>query len=242
IDASDIVKDGAVDTPIYSETFDENGHCFQRQCLQCDAPSPEVKALDDAAMQAAIQQLPDAVEAVVIERDFPSALQLAKTCRQRGALIYVELNRMSDEDRCLELISLAHIYKYARDRCGMLPAQDATPSVPLEIETMGGKGLRYRCNGGGWRCVPATVDVRFVDAAGSGDWVSAMILNHVARNGASGFDLSASFEMILAQAQAEAAENGKYIGARGRLYSQRTIQKGLDFCPACGNEPIQVLD
>lgn len=234
VDATGIVKDGTIDTPLYSETFDDDGHCFQRQCLQCGAPSPEVKALDEVTMQTMIQHLPDSIEAAIIERDFPSALQLAKACKQRGALVYVELNRMSDEERCLKLISLAHIYKYARDRCGLLPAQEETPIVPLEIETMGRDGLRYRCNGTEWHRVPAHEVVQFIDAAGSGDWVSATILNHFARKGVSGFDLKASFKAIMVQAQAEAAENGKYIGARGRLYFERTIQKGLDYCPKCG--------
>ena len=37
LDTSGILLDASINTPIYSQTFAENGHRFQRKCLQCDA-------------------------------------------------------------------------------------------------------------------------------------------------------------------------------------------------------------
>ncbi|MDP8244603.1 MAG: PfkB family carbohydrate kinase [Candidatus Hinthialibacter antarcticus] len=241
IDASSIVLDAETNTPMYSETFNDAGHQFQRKCLQCGAPSPEVKALDGATMEKAIEHLPGSIQTAVIERDGPGSIALAKASKQRGALVYVELNRMNSEAECLELVSYAHVYKYARDRCGMLPAQDRTPYVPLEIETQGKDGLRYRCFNGEWRHVAPLENTRFVDAAGSGDWVSASVIHQIARDGAENFESKlAQIETILAQAQAEAAENGKYIGARGRLYQSRRVQQANDSCPACGGRSQRI--
>lgn len=239
LDTSGILLDASINTPIYSQTFAENGHRFQRKCLQCGAPSPMVQPLDPEAMQKQIEKLPHSIQVAIIERDDLASVLLAKACKERGALVYVELNRMSNEEQCVELISHAHIYKYARDRCGLLPAQDATPRVALEIETQGKDGLRYRISDREWRHAPPLTGVCFTDAAGSGDWVSATLIDQIARRGAETIeDELLRIDAILAQAQAEAAENGKYIGARGRLYQARPIIQANNSCPVCG-ERIQ---
>ncbi len=234
VNTSGIIQDPCIDTPIYSQTFDESGHVFQRKCLQCGAPSPTVAPLSLEVMQQRIETLPGEITAAVIERDDPASVLLARECRERGALVYVELNRMSSETQCLELIDQAHVYKYARDRCGLLPPQDMTPGVPIEIETQGKDGLRYRLSNGEWRQITAPQVDLFIDAAGSGDWVSATVLNQIGSTKQMPDLENIDLDKILAQAQSEAAENGKYIGARGRLYHHRPTIQACDACPACG--------
>lgn len=236
VSTSFIDCDPAVHTPVYFQTFDESGHRFQRQCLDCGGESPSYVPHDDQAMRELTERLPDRIDAVIIERDSPAALRFARACKQRGALVYVELNRMSDEPRCIELIGLADVYKYARDRCGMLP--DDYPHPALEIETMGKDGLRYRRRDEAWKAIPPLQANGIIDAAGSGDWVTATLLNELGHGGCGKLTdaLKQPLDTLFENAQHTAIANARYIGARGRLYEGSEKLRGDDACPFCGSE------
>ncbi|MBI1386850.1 MAG: hypothetical protein GC154_00190 [bacterium] len=233
-----IERDADTQTPVYVETIESKGHRFHRQCPDCGADFPSCVPNSDEFTHNLIGSLPETIDAACFERDFTSCFQLARACKDRGALIYVELNRMTCEDDCLHLLELADIFKYARDRCGLLPDDSRRPSVPLEIETLGSDGVRYRVRRGEWKRIPALHADQFIDAAGSGDWVSATLIHHLTplHRQAQLLDDAGLVENALNSAQNEAVLNGKFYGARGRLYEGRTFQQANSYCPCCLNQ------
>ena len=88
----------------------------------------------------------------------------------------------------------------------------------LIIETRGPLGLRYRWLGE-WSQLDAFPVEEVVDAAGSGDWCSAVLIHWLGNGGAERFvDLaSETVEQVLQECQATAAVNCGFHGARGAM-------------------------
>ena len=104
-------------------------------------------------------------------------------------------------------------------------AQEFPQDHLLIVETKGAKGLQYRsrlesARTRGWRtCAPYEIE-SVVDAAGAGDWCSAMLIDQVLRNGKEGFlDISRTSLLSAFEAcQATAAWSCGFRGARGGMH------------------------
>ena len=94
-------------------------------------------------------------------------------------------------------------------------------NIPLEIETMGDVGLRYKARflkHSKWKKLPGIPAANLIDAAGSGDWLSAG-LAHMLHNIESLEHLTTErLEYALNFGQALASLNCGYAGARGMMY------------------------
>lgn len=110
----------------------------------------------------------------------------------------------------------------------------------LEVETLGAEGLRYRSRlpkgrTKGWRELHALDPETFKDAAGSGDWCTAGLLDRVARGGLAGFRATVGEKLryALRFGQALASWNCGFEGARGGMYQvdkpafERQVEKIL---------------
>src|SRR5205823_12351779 len=97
--------------------------------------------------------------------------------------------------------------------------------VLLEVETLSSDGLRYRSRlpkyrTSRWQQMGAFKPDAVRDAAGSGDWCTAGLLDRLARGGQRGLR-SASAEVLqdaLRYGQALASWNCGFEGARGGMY------------------------
>lgn len=202
-------------------------HTFSWSCPQCGSRLPSYAAVPAAAIEESLPRLPRP-EVFFFDRVSRGALNLARAANEKGALVFFEPSGVGEPRLFKEALSLAHIVKYSQERMKTLEGWfEEVPDSPtlLEIETMGRGGLRYRgslrcVQKNRWQSVMAFPVTDFRDAAGSGDWCTAGIVDRLARGGVSGLMKATSEELSSAFAfgQALAAWNCAFEGARGGMY------------------------
>lgn len=159
------------------------------------------------------------------DRAEPSSLLLATHMRDQGAVVFFEPSATKNTHLFSECLAVSDIVKYSAERFPSAPANPASPSPRLEIQTQGKKGLRYRLKShpttpGPWRHIPAYAVKEVRDATGCGDWCSAGLINKLCQSGRDRF-LKLSEQAIVEAlwfGQALAAINCGYDGARGPMY------------------------
>jgi fructokinase len=155
------------------------------------------------------------------------ALVLAQAFASRGAAVVFEPSAVGNLALFREAWGLAHVVKYSHERLQELPPDvEVSESAPLQIETLGSEGLRYRsrlagCVTKAWQRLESLPAEEVKDTAGAGDWCTAGIVHKLLPTGAAG--LTAVDDTGLREAvrygQALAAWNCGYEGARGGMYS-----------------------
>jgi fructokinase len=199
-------------------------HRFSRACPVCGATLPAYRPLltSDAATIAAKLSTHSVF---YFDRVAPGTLELAQKSRERGALVVFEPSGIKDERLFAECLKASHIVKYANDRIEGVNEIVARAKVPVEIETLGAKGLRLRVrtNGrtGAWKELAAFLAPELRDAAGAGDWTTAGIIHGLMGRRASADQAVADADAVVLatqQGQALAALNCGFEGARGLMY------------------------
>jgi fructokinase len=159
------------------------------------------------------------------DRVAPGTLELAQKSRANGALVVFEPSGIKDERLFAECLKAAHVVKYANDRIEGVHDIVAKAKVPVEIETLGAKGLRLRVRAhgraGAWNELPAFSAPALRDAAGAGDWTTAGIIHSLMSNRAAADAAVADVDAVVLatqQGQALAALNCGFEGARGLMY------------------------
>jgi sugar/nucleoside kinase (ribokinase family) len=203
-------------------------HTFSWRCPACGTHLPGYKPVLATVAQQLAEMLPRA-QVFFFDRVTRGALHLAKNFADQGAVVVFEPSGFGDPTLFREAWSLAHVVKYSHERLRDIADLDWKGSeregVQLEIETLGAEGLRYRSRMPAtktkeWQSLPAFPVKALKDAAGSGDWCTAGLLNKLARNGLEGLrqanreKLHAAFRF----GQALAAWNCSFEGARGGMY------------------------
>jgi sugar/nucleoside kinase (ribokinase family) len=154
-----------------------------------------------------------------------SSIDLAKYYKQRGAVIYFEPSSMSENKQFEECLNVADIIKFSDERIKKYASLYPNQRVPLEIETLGKEGLRYRYShqlkSKKWTTLSSYKISYVVDAAGAGDWFSAGVISIIASHGAKGFKSCKEESIVkaLKYGQALGALNCFFDGARGLMYS-----------------------
>lgn len=212
-------------------------HRFSRACPVCGATLPAYRPLliGEAATIAA--KLPTH-SVFYFDRVAPGTLELAQKSRERGALVVFEPSGIKDERLFTECLKASHIVKYANDRIEGIHEIVAKAKVPVEIVTLGAKGLRLRARAdgrtGSWKELPAFSAPELRDAAGAGDWTTAGIIHGLMAKRASADQAIADVEAVVVatqQGQALAAMNCGFEGARGLMYVADP-KRVLDFAAA----------
>jgi sugar/nucleoside kinase (ribokinase family) len=213
-------------TPVIIErlSVDANGvpfHSYGFNCAECGGRLPSYQPVTLRSLETVTASL-SRTDVLFLDRVSPAAIKIAEFARDRGALIYFEPTSVRDERQFRRLVSLAHVIKYAQDRILDLNEICEVPTNILEIQTLGRGGLRFRFQKRSWRRAVAWPVPTLLDAAGSGDWLSAVLIHLLARRGLKGF-ADASLETV-AQAinagQAAAAWNCGFVGPRGSMYQR----------------------
>ncbi len=153
-----------------------------------------------------------------------SSIELAKFYKSKGALIFFEPSSISDSKQFVECLEVADILKYSNDRISNYSELYPEPKVPLEIETLGKEGLKYRRKSNirkDWKKIKPFNIENPVDAAGAGDWCSAGIINEICGHGYNLFDKieESIIERALTIGQAFGGINCMFDGARGVMYN-----------------------
>lgn len=205
-------------------------HRFEWNCPSCGSGLPRHKPFPAKNLEEITSKVPEA-QVFYFDRVSRSSIELARLNKERGALVMFEPSGIKDEDLFIECLNLAHIVKYSHDRLGHAKELTQKARIPLEIETLGAEGLRYRLGdsskkGKTWKLLPAYTVKDLKDTAGAGDWCSAGIIHMVGNTGEEGFGSirEKDIENALCYGQALAALNCYYEGARGSMYKLSKIQ------------------
>lgn len=235
-----ILRSPTVRTPVYIQVRDKGGHRFLRECPVCGHPFAGCAPPPPETMKTILAQLPVSLSVCLIERVSEAALLLAEHCERAGVPVHFEPNREDDPETFRRLAALAGILKYSAERFPGLDGVTGPLHIPLEIQTLGADGLRYRTGGGdrSWRMLPSSRPAYFEDAAGAGDWTTAALLRGIAAEGRIDLDApeAGALEALLNESQASAAENCAHTGARGLMYRHTPMMRagGLRaICPGC---------
>jgi fructokinase len=200
-------------------------HRFSRACPVCGATLPAYRPLLTTEAASIAAKLPSH-SVFYFDRVAPGTLELAQRSRANGALVVFEPSGIKDERLFAECLKSSHVVKYSNDRIVGIHDVVTKAKVPIEIETLGAKGLRLRVrtNGraGSWQDLPAFSPPELRDAAGSGDWTTAGLIHGLMTGGASVEKLVTNADAVVGAArrgQALAALNCGFEGARGLMYA-----------------------
>lgn len=252
-----IGEDGS--TPVILQTIRSNpsglqSHTFSWRCPTCGARLPGYKpVLASTAEVIAAEMAPPCV--FFFDRVNRGSLILASRAADLGALVVFEPSSVGDQSLFNEAWSLAHIVKYSHERLADIPdSLEFGPNQVLQIETLGGEGLRYRARSGKrsispWKTLEAVRAPEVIDTAGAGDWCTAGLIHRLGRDGAKGFRAvsPAGIEAGLRFGQALAAWNCGYAGARGgmnRMSSEKCLEEVdriLEGRPPDGASPLKEM-
>lgn len=233
--AGHIVQRDDIETPIYVERLGPDGHRFLRKCPYCGHAFATYRSPDAETASRWLASLPGDVDFVMLERADAFSCQLAHAATQQGARIYLELNRVDDPQAFHQLVAMTDVFKYSQDRCGHFEPLADRERAPLEIETQGREGLRFRLANRtettDWQFIAAPPCASFVDGAGAGDAFSAAFLQGWAQHNREWLRHcnAQALHPLLQQAQAAAAQNCRYLSPRGGMYSPAQRQRG-GFC------------
>ncbi|MBU1368977.1 MAG: hypothetical protein KJ578_07325 [Bacteroidetes bacterium] len=216
-------------TPIIIQRIkkDKNGnslHSFQFKNPDSGEWLPAYKPVLGSDVGKLIKKSPLA-SVFYFDRVNRSAIDLAKYYREKGSLIFFEPSSMQENKQFEECLKVAHIIKFSYDRIKNYSAKFTKQQVPLEIETLGKDGLRYRfshsLSAEQWNTIQSYKISYVVDAAGSGDWFSAGLISKLAVNGIKSFDRcnESNVKKALKYGQSLGALNCFFDGARGLMYS-----------------------
>ncbi len=217
-------------TPIVVQRImsDDSGnglHRFSLHCPHCGGWLPTYQAVPARVVRSLTLEVPDS-SVVFLDRPSRGSIILAEHYKQKGALIFFEPSGKGDVGLFRRAYQLADIIKYSREQAtGLALHRPRSLQAPVEVETLGSAGLRYRTALLGrtqraWTEVPAYKVHQVSDPAGAGDWCSAGILHFLGRRGYAGLEKITSVGLLRAFrfGQALAAWNCGFEGARGGMY------------------------
>ena len=158
------------------------------------------------------------------DRVTPSSLKLARRQKKLGALVVFEPPKLLSSKNFKACLETSDIFKHCYD-VNLEDYQYVRP--PLEIQTRGKAGLRYRASilsQTEWIELPAFDVNGLVDAAGSGDWLTAGLIYMLGHSSAWQNITNESLQDALCYGQCLAALNCLCSGARGLMYRVSSAQ------------------
>jgi fructokinase len=215
---------------ITSSTDGKPRHSFSWRCPGCGNPFPGYKPVLATAAEELVPRL-GRMDVFFFDRVSAGAIQLARSCSERGALVVFEPSGVGNPVQFRQAWATAHVVKYSHERLSDLPEVGVSDGPRLQIETLGDAGLRYRFRprrgrATGWaESAPFAVEgVR--DSAGAGDWCTAGLIHRLGQAGAAGLLETTAEELqdALRFGQALAAWNCRFEGARGGMYLTELAQ------------------
>ncbi len=215
-----IEQDGSIESPIIIERIrikEKPRHVFEMKCPECGNVLPRRKPVLLNSVKNILMRIPRS-NVFYFDRVSPSIIALARHFRSVGALIVFEPNTFREDKLFEESLKLAHIVKH----CYKQNAHYLDSSIPIEIQTMGENGLRYRSSlweeSMDWSYLKPYPVGELVDAAGAGDWCTAGIIHVLGQNSINSISRK-RLETALNLGQCLAAINCHFEGARGSMYS-----------------------
>ncbi len=229
VDTKLIFQDYNDKTPVVIEKLflGKNGKIrnkFIWECPSCGTKLPGYKVVRMQNFEQRHSSGDNSVNVFYFDRVRKNSIEIAKYYKNKGALIIFEPSSIKDRLIYLECLRVADIVKYSIERLGDASYFHRQAHIPLEIQTLGSKGLRYKWSSkskaGNWELMQPYTVVDLKDSVGSGDWCTAGIIHILGQNGKADFSQfdQTAIEFAVRFGQALAALNCYYEGARGVMY------------------------
>ena len=200
---------------------------FEWICPICSKRFPKRKQLCEEEIDRIIINAP-VPRVFYMDRVSASTVKLARYYKSRGAIIFFEPSLIGNQDLFQEMLRITDIVKYSKERLVATGQSLESGLCPIEIETLGHHGLRYRTQSRRnvkleWVERNSFVVTNPIDPVGAGDWCSAAIINQLFRNEKGHIeDLSRNqIDDAILCGQAFASLSCNEEGARGIMYSQK---------------------
>lgn len=232
-----LTKDGSTAVIVENIKTLGNGqkvHSFSLRCPCCGSYLPGYKSVLGSQVEE-ISPLIGEHQVFFFDRVSRGNLLLAEKSAAAGAVIVFEPSGIGEPRLFREAWSIAHIVKYSNERLRDIADLDLSANLRksplLEIETLGGDGLRYRSRlknavTRDWKLLKVISTRTVEDAAGAGDWCTAGLVHKLARRGLSNFERVTRSRLVeaLRYGQALATWNCGFDGARGGMYCVKKPQ------------------
>lgn len=187
---------------------------------------PSYKPILQKELDLITAKLPKKVNVFYFDRINRGAIELAKKSRELGAIVFFEPSSIGQNLKHFqECLAVSHVIKFSSERIPNYHKLFPQQQVPLEIETLGSDGLRYRFSlsrkARNWQLINSYRVDNLIDSVGAGDWCSAGIISRLGNNGIKSFEQidSKTIQYILDYGQALGALNCYFYGARGIMYN-----------------------
>lgn len=224
-----IERDDRIDSPrIIQRTYAGKNlrHTFSLRCAH-GKRLPYVRPFRLSSLRRIEGEIPT-THVFYFDRATPSSLEIARRQKRLGALIVFEPPRLRDEKNFRACVEISDILKHCSDA---EPEDYGCVRPPLEIQTRGRKGLRYRTVSmlpqTEWTYLPAFDVCGLVDAAGAGDWLTAGLIHALVRNNAWQNTTTEILRDSLLFGQSLATLNCLCSGARGLMYNVHSSRLGI---------------
>lgn len=216
-----VERDSQIDSPRVIEWITNGKNPQHRFLLKCSHGKwlPRRRPILKSSLKNILAKMPKS-NVFYFDRVSSSTLIMARTQKERGALIMFEPPIFKNDKLFKECLAVADIVKHCYNQS--IITENTGINIPLEIQTMGSQGLRYKAKILGqrsWQHMDSYPVHNLVDAAGSGDWLSAGIIHVLGQNGSMGKISERKLELALKFGQCLASINCHYVGARGIMYN-----------------------
>ncbi len=225
--------DGSTPIIIHRILKDEKGnpkHRFEFRDPETDSWLPGYKPVLYKEVDSIVSKQPHA-KVFYFDRINRGSIELAKANKENGATIFFEPSSIgAKEELFKECLQVADVVKFSHDRISNYSQLFPKQQVPLEIETRGVEGIRYRFSISkkkeAWQTINAYKINDVIDAAGAGDWCSAGIIDKLCKRGAESFNDSngESIKSAILYGQLLGALNCCFDGARGIMYNLNNLE------------------
>lgn len=229
VDVGYLTEEAPIRSPIVLQRFamgrdGRRTHRFSLTCPGCGRWLPRHRPIT-LAQSKTLAHGDEAPDVFYFDRVSPASLGLAKVARSRDALVVFEPSSIDDESKFQRAVDSCDVLKFSEQRLGHVPDLPFAAAPKLIVETQGESGLRYRW-AGRWSHLEAFAVDDVVDAAGSGDWCTAVLIHELGRSGVRSF-LKATRGKIaeaMERGQAVAAVNCGFVSARGAMQALTDIE------------------
>jgi len=199
-----------IGTPLVVHEVRETGHRFKFGCAACGRTYARHTPIG-LQRSSGLAEKTSLADIFFFDRPSAAALALAEAHTSAGKLVVYEPSTTSRADAHSRAVHLANVVKYSSERAQNFQSLLPRPRPEqLWIVTQGNRGAKFKFDHRKWRPVSA-FSVQTVDAAGSGDWMTAALLHGLPEIRAWNGDL---IRGAILRAQAVAALNCLVPGAR----------------------------
>ena len=216
-----IEQDSTIQSPRIIERIFEGKNPKHRFYLKCHHGNwlPHRKSFLLKSLETIQNKFPQS-NVFYFDRASPSALEIAKILKNQNTIIVFEPPKFLHDDVFFKCLNVADIVKHCYNQSE--DTEKSGVNIPLEIQTKGDKGLRYKAKffrHQTWQEMEAYPVHNLVDGAGSGDWLTAGLIHVLCQHKSKYAPSEKKLEFALKFGQAMAALNCKYVGARGIMYN-----------------------